>query len=579
MLHLEPDCLVTGRLWRENLLRAIEQGAWMAGANRKPWGPIHPTPSAWLIRQVSGTFKGRPMARDIDHPRFQELVDLDVLEEQAREQGCWEWARTRWDTADRAWFSAAIHDRAALVEAPDFRHFWLGSQQHALSQHQLVAKFPELATWFARSGPECRPQRPEDCSFRRDVRSDGGIEIASCGLLREISGVVDSRLCEVRRDVCQACCESVQPSRSVINAVLASRLYRLADGIIGRGGVDGCDEERASDLRFWAEERLEIRLPGEGSPPVHRRTECRCFYLGGELGARIRATASGHDRLPVYHCRHPDHIETTMAECRRCRDWAKGPSQGTLPIEHLVPPPASRWGRRVAHWAVGVTTAPRPQPTLHACLDSLLRAGWEGPRLFVDSAVTVPDRFSDLPVTFHETRLGAWPNYYLGLVELLMREPEADAFMLVQDDVVFDDRHPLREYLEEILWPADPVAAVSLFCSSPYAHALPGWHEFEGRWVLGALAFVFPPESAKRFVTDRTVFEHRSDRRVGLFAIDIEVGRWAHAHHLPIYFPTPSLVQHIGDTSSLWTDGNARAMGRRRASRFTGNIEETPSEK
>src|SRR5262249_43128360 len=155
--------------WRDNLLRAIEEGAWMAGAYRKPWGPIHPTPSAWLIREARTSFRGRPNVGDKDHPRFRELVDLEELKSRALRDGCWHSARLKGDTADGAWFHAAVHDRAALVSAPDFRHFWLGSFHGHLSRQRLVAEFPELAAWFARSeaGPE--PRHPDTCAFRRDV--------------------------------------------------------------------------------------------------------------------------------------------------------------------------------------------------------------------------------------------------------------------------------------------------------------------------------------------------------------------------------------------------------------------------
>ena len=455
MLHFEPDCLITGREWRENLLHAIQQGAWMAGANRKPWGPIHPTPSAWLVREARTTFQGQPKVNDLNHPRFGELVDTGILKDQSQAGGAWRWAEKNWDTADKAWFHASIHDRAALVTAPDFRHFWLGSTQE-LSREQLVSKFPEVAEWVSRTSAESESRRVEHCFFRRDVRHQAGTEFATCKLLQQLSGVEDSQLCEVRRDVCRACCESTEPSMPQINAVLASRLYRLTDHIVSRGGVEGCDSDSASNLRHWAEDRLEIRLPGEGSPPATRRSGGGCHYLGGEVGTRIRPAASGHSRVATYVCRHPSHIETTTAECRRCRDWKDKPLDASVPIERLLPPPARRTGSRVRHWAVGVTTAPRPQPTLSSCLDSLLLAGWEVPRLFVDSAVTVADRFSDLPLTFRETKLGPWPNYYLALLELLMREPEADAFMLVQDDVIFDDRYNLREYLEGMLWPVEP---------------------------------------------------------------------------------------------------------------------------
>jgi hypothetical protein len=219
-----------------------------------------------------------------------------------------------------------------------------------------------------------------------------------------------------------------------------------------------------------------------------------------------------------------------------------------------------------------VTTAPRRQPTLSGCLDSLLRAGWERPRLFVDGPVAVEARFADLPVTVRETRVGAWPNFYLALAEMLMREPKADAFFLIQDDVLLYDRRDLRRYLEECLWPADPVGAVSLFCSSTYTRPQAGWHAPEAPWVWGAQTFLFPRASAKRLVADPDVLEHRwSGRNQGLANIDVVVGEWAARHGLAVYCPTPSLAQHVGHTSTLWPD--ALIEGGRWADRFAGDAE------
>ena len=215
MLHFEPDCLVTGRAWRENLVTAIEQGAWMAGSYRKPWGPIHPTPSAWLVREVRTSFAIQSRPRPETLPGLSELVNLELLRAVAEAEDCWEdWAKDNWDAADKAWFQAAIHDRAALVEAPGFRHFWLGSSVNSLSVDQLIVKFPELASWFARPSTKAGPRRVEDCSFRRDVRRDRDTEVACCKLLQQLSGVMNPRLCDVRRDACQACCESADPSQT-----------------------------------------------------------------------------------------------------------------------------------------------------------------------------------------------------------------------------------------------------------------------------------------------------------------------------------------------------------------------------
>jgi hypothetical protein len=243
----------------------------------------------------------------------------------------------------------------------------------------------------------------------------------------------------------------------------------------------------------------------------------------------------------------------------------------SLWLRSAVPPPSQRASVQVKTWAVGVTTAPRRVATLDDCLDSLSRAGWENPHLFIDASVPLSDRATGLPRTIRDPRVGAWPNYVLALHELLMREPRADAFMLVQDDALFFDREPLRAYLEaEILWPGASRGIVSLYCPSAYTQPTPGWHKADETWGWGALAFVFPNDLARAFLLDAEVFSHRWDgRNHGLAHIDVVIGRWAERTGVAIWYPTPSLVQHVGDASSLWSD--ARAVGDRRASWFVGD--------
>jgi hypothetical protein len=60
------------------------------------------------------------------------------------------------------------------------------------------------------------------------------------------------------------------------------------------------------------------------------------------------------------------------------------------------------------------------------------------------------------------------------------REPQADAYLMVQDDALFYDREDLREYLEAALWPDGPVGAVSLYCPMAYTQPRSGWHRHEG---------------------------------------------------------------------------------------------------
>jgi hypothetical protein len=220
-----------------------------------------------------------------------------------------------------------------------------------------------------------------------------------------------------------------------------------------------------------------------------------------------------------------------------------------------------------------VVTSPRRQPTLEATLDSLVRAGWNTPHLFLDGTVRVPERFGDLPGVLREPRVGTWPNYYLALAELLMRRPDADAYLLAEDDALFYDGEALREYMEQTLWPERRPCIVSLYCPSLNTARDHGWQPLRPGWTVGALAFVFPRRLAQDFLLDRAVCDHRWGRRredSGLAHTDIVIGQWALRKRIRIWHPTPSLVQHIGVTSTLGL--NLEAAGERRADCWIGSF-------
>lgn len=150
LLHFEPDCLVSGRRWFDDLWAAVESGAWMAGSDFKWYGPIHPTPSLWRVSEIRASFEAQPRGDDVRHRRFRDLFDLDGLVADRRADGDehWEWWRDHWDTAQKAWFEAAVHDRARLVRTPgDFHHYWCGSTVHR--DHPALADDPRLASLLA----------------------------------------------------------------------------------------------------------------------------------------------------------------------------------------------------------------------------------------------------------------------------------------------------------------------------------------------------------------------------------------------------------------------------------------------
>jgi hypothetical protein len=239
-------------------------------------------------------------------------------------------------------------------------------------------------------------------------------------------------------------------------------------------------------------------------------------------------------------------------------------------LDELLKPPARLNAAKIKKWAVGVTTSPRRTPTLDFCLASLARAGWDRPHLFMDSAVRVADEFGALPGTLRSPAVGAWPNHYLALLELTVRFPDADAYLMMQDDAQIYDGENVRAYLERALWPEGPSPLVSLYCPAPYTARKHGWRRRRWPWFWGALSFVFSREVALRYLRDRFVCRHRWSRfGNGLDQIDVLLGRWAFLRRIPVWFPSPSLIQHIGETSTL--SAHARATERRAAVLFAGN--------
>lgn len=405
----------------------------------------------------------------------------------------------------------------------------------------------------------------ETCPHRRPLADDAAR--FECDLLRAITLVTDTSLCEVQPDACRACCESFPPTMDRWNPVIASLLFELTDRVLTRGGVHGCSAEAARTLQTKVSSALDVDA-GVGQAIVPARAIGQCHFLGEPLTVSAGSTANGE-----WQCHHPNHRVTTPEQCRSCRDWSLIPTVSRfLSPSELVPLSRERCGPPVKNWAVGVLSAPRREATLEWCLDSVVRAGWDRPQLFVDGLVRIPPRFAHLPITWREQPVGAWPNYWLALAELVQSQPEADAYLLLQDDAVLHDRDNLRQYLESALWPGEKPSLVSLYCSQAYTVLEPGWRALSQRWIWGALAFVFPRELAREFLTNPDVLAHRwSGLHDGRRQVDVLIGEWADSRGHAVHYPCPSLVQHVGNTSSIWS--NADNQGLRRADWFAGDLE------
>ena len=362
----------------------------------------------------------------------------------------------------------------------------------------------------------------ESCPHRHSPRLAAEGEVARCGLLEEFLGPVAAEFVQVERDACTACVDAFPPTAQDVNHVVASLLLCASQQVLSSQGeiLGEAECRRIQALGDWAESCMPLMFPDEDDAP------------GDDLGSR--------------------------------RDF------GWINLEAVLPHPPARSGPRVKTWAVGVTTAPRRLPTLGYCLDAIVAGGWPDPVLFVDESAEMAPRFDHLTRVVRSPRAGAWPNYYLALAELTLRQPDADAYAIFQDDALLIQHPGLREHLESALWPGDRPGIVSLYCSGEYTKPVAGWHEQPPPWFWGALAFVFPADVARRFLVDPHVLEHRRNGpENGLAGIDVLIGRFARKHGIPIHFPTPSLVQHIGHVSTLWP--TARSGGARRAGRFAGD--------
>ena len=240
------------------------------------------------------------------------------------------------------------------------------------------------------------------------------------------------------------------------------------------------------------------------------------------------------------------------------------------------PGPAGGLAVPVRTWSVGVTTAPRRKPTLAVTLASLARAGWDRPRLFAEPGAEVPAAFSGLPVSRRDETLGAFPNWLLGLAELVLRDPAADAYLMAQDDVLFSAG--LRGYLERTLWPDARCGVVSVHCPSHLSAGLGlGYHALDLGWdAWGAQGYVFSNPSARALLADPLpVLHRRHGPREGLRNVDSLVGLWCRLRGRAYCVHVPSLAQHVGEASTLWP--GATTFGRRRAGDFAADVAALPA--
>lgn len=307
----------------------------------------------------------------------------------------------------------------------------------------------------------------------------------------------------------------------------------------------------------------QAREAGRLTLPIVTETIAPCAHRGKAIGTLT--TPMG--QLSVLGC--DVHGETTAPHCDACPDRCAVAPRKTF--DSILP--ARGLGPRINKWAVGMTTAPRKQETFTQSLRSLIAAGWEKPRIFAEPGSPIPEEFQGLPLSQRDEVAGAWPNYYLALQELLTRHPDADAYMVAQDDVLFvpgDATENLRQYLDRALWPAEKVGFVSIYCSKAYNQDRYDWYQLDRAWVWGACAIIWPRESLIHFLTHNAIMWRLTGPKQGMRQVDIVMGKWQKEHKRSAWYCCPSLTQHIGKTSTLYPTNVAK--GKRSAKTFAGDV-------
>lgn len=182
-------------------------------------------------------------------------------------------------------------------------------------------------------------------------------------------------------------------------------------------------------------------------------------------------------------------------------------------------------------------------------MDSLCDSGFSIDRIFADGCKD-PSIYNgwDVPVSAHDTNLRTHGNWVLGLYELFIRFPNAAHFAMFQDDFICCQN--LRKYLERVEKPDSSYLNLYTFPQNQQLANGDGWFRSNQKGK-GAVALVFSNKAVEVLLTHPHMFGRPRCPKRGHKAIDggiVDTFRksgWQEVCH------NPSLVQHIGDVSSM----------------------------
>lgn len=209
-----------------------------------------------------------------------------------------------------------------------------------------------------------------------------------------------------------------------------------------------------------------------------------------------------------------------------------------------------RPGARQMSWAYGVTTVPHRKSEFEKTIASLSHAGFDRPRVFVDAP---PDAYYEqfgLPVSFRGDNIRTASHWILSLQELFFRDPEADRYAIIQDDVRCSAG--LREYLDTFPFPDDGYWNLFTFFKNEKLIARmeqTGWTK-SNQLGQGGLFLVFDNAAVVDLLSDPSLLRRAWTERRHKW-IDGAVVKAMKNSGRKELIHNPSLVQHTGHESSM----------------------------
>lgn len=284
------------------------------------------------------------------------------------------------------------------------------------------------------------------------------------------------------------------------------------------------------------------------SPPIRKAImgpNSRRFLLRKKLEERAKNKGNAHSSSPVGN--------DPTSPYRRTSEM--------LPISKVKP-------NQPIKWAYGITTVPiRRTTTLPVTIQSLIMAGFDTPRLFIDIQAKpyLPDLVKEyqtdfgLEITIRDTNIRTFGNWILALMELYIRHPHADRYALFQDDIIACTN--LREYLDHVQYPNAGYINLITYPQNDkekHRHALvmqidantmTGWYP-SNQMGKGAQGLVFNRDAVLLLLSNHNILKRpQSDK--GWQNIDGGINEVMKRAGYIEYVHTPSLITHINDGTTM----------------------------